>query len=765
MSHPSSEKNRRILVIDDNHAIHEDFRKVLGGAAVENAALVEAEAALFGDQAATVPATGFQIDSAYQGQEGLAFVQRSIQEKQPYAVAFVDIRMPPGWDGVETTRKLWEVDPDLQVVICTAYSDYSWDEMRRRIGNSDRFLILKKPFDTVEVLQLANSLAEKSWLQQEVKRQVDELELKVAERTAELKGANESLRKEVIERREAEESLRVKTEQLQAITDAMVAYLQSGDECLPSNILLRNALQQTGSECGFVGLVTEGPALRILAQTGMGWTADTGPNRRLEITNFNNLVGQIITSGRAVVCNESGQDCFGNEGLPVGTVPLRQFLGVPIINGAQVVGAVGVANSAGGYAGREQNKIAVLTRVAGVLLDNYRRKEREMILEKQLRQAQKVEAIGRLAGGVAHDFNNILTAILGYSDLLLLRARPDDPHRGSIEEIRNAAQRAAALTRQLLAFSRKQILEPKIVNLNETLNNLDKMLRRMIGEDIDLVTRGAPDLGQVKVDPGQIEQVIINLAVNARDAMPHGGKLMIETANVVLDEISAFRMEDVAPGNYVRIAVTDTGTGMTPEVQARIFEPFFTTKAEGKGTGLGLAMCYGIVKQSGGHISIYSEIGLGTVFKIYLPRIEETVLAEAKPERSGDLPHGKETILLVEDEPGLRKLTKLVLQDLGYTILEAANGREALNIARERNVSDVDLVFTDVVMPQMGGKELADHIHSMRPDAKVLFTSGYTEDAIVDHGVLNNDVAFLHKPYTPNVLARKLREVLDDRSN
>jgi two-component system cell cycle sensor histidine kinase/response regulator CckA len=214
----------------------------------------------------------------------------------------------------------------------------------------------------------------------------------------------------------------------------------------------------------------------------------------------------------------------------------------------------------------------------------------------------------------------------------------------------------------------------------------------------------------------------------------------------------------------VRIAVTDTGTGMTPEVQSRIFEPFFTTKAEGKGTGLGLAMCYGIVKQSGGHISIYSELGVGTVFKVYLPRIEDAVASDAKPDRSGDLPHGKETILLVEDEPTLRKLTKLVLQDLGYTILEAANGSEALDIAKQRNFNDVDLVFTDVVMPQMGGKELADHIHAMRPEAKVLFTSGYTEDAIVHHGVLNNDVAFLHKPYTPNVLARKLREVLDVRS-
>ncbi len=761
MNNPSLEKNRRILVIDDNRAIHEDFRKILSGTAGESTALADAEAVLFGAQAPAPTPVRFQIDSAYQGEEGLALLRQSIQEKRPYAVAFVDIRMPPGWDGVETTQKLWEVDPELQVVICTAYSDYSWDEMCNKIGNSDQFLVLKKPFDTVEVLQLANALAEKWWLQQQVERHVDELELKVMERTKELKKTNDSLQKEVAERTEAEESLRIKTEQLQAITDAMVAFLQSGDEYLPSNILLQNALQQTGSECGFVGLVTDAPALRILAHAGLGWMTGVRPNGRLEITNFKNLFGSAVTSGRAVVANEPSADSVSGEGLPTGTVPIQRFLGVPILNGTQVVGMIGVANRPDAYAGREQNKISVLARVAGVLLDNYRRKEREAVLEKELRQAQKVEAIGRLAGGVAHDFNNILTAILGYSDLLLMRIKADDPLRGSAEEIRKAAQRAAALTRQLLAFSRKQILEPKVVNLNDILNDLSKMLHRMIREDIELATRGALDLGRVKVDPGQIEQVIINLVVNARDAMPRGGKLTIETANVVLDEMCALRMGDVAAGKYVVVAVSDTGTGMTPEVQARLFEPFFTTKEEGKGTGLGLAMCYGIVKQSGGHISVYSEPGHGTVFKIYLPRIEEAATVDAKRDRSGDLPQGKETILLVEDEPGLRQLTKLVLQDLGYTILEAANGCEALHIAKERSDRGVDLVFTDVVMPQMGGKELADHIHTMRPETKVLFSSGYTEDAIVHHGVLNEGVAFLHKPYTPGVLAHKVREVLD----
>ena len=265
----------------------------------------------------------------------------------------------------------------------------------------------------------------------------------------------------------------------------------------------------------------------------------------------------------------------------------------------------------------------------------------------------------------------------------------------------------------------------------------------------------------MKVDPGQIEQVVINMAVNARDAMPKGGKLTIETANVMLDALYAARHTDVAPGSYVRISVSDTGVGMEAEVQAHLFEPFFTTKEKGKGTGLGLATCYGIVKQSGGHISVYSEPGRGTTFQIYLPLIEQEAAVKTRQNTSGNLPGGTETVLLVEDEPALRQLASLVLEELGYTVLEASNGREALRVVEKRNGQGIDLLLTDVVMPQMGGKELADRIRAARPDTKVLFSSGYTEEAIVHHGVLNDGVAFLHKPYTPDILARKVREVLD----
>jgi signal transduction histidine kinase/response regulator RpfG family c-di-GMP phosphodiesterase len=767
------ERNNRILVIDDNRAIHDDFRKILNGTARDDATLVQAEAVLFEEEAQSSRLMHFQIDSAYQGEEGLARVQLAVQAQHPYAVAFVDIRMPPGWDGVETTQRLWEVDPDLQVVICTAYSDYSWDELLRKIGYSDRLLILKKPFDTIEVLQLAHALTEKRWLLQQVKNHIDDLEWKVAERTRELEQTNETLRVEVSERKQAESTLRTKTEQLQAITDAMVAFLQSGGERLPSEILLRCALRQTNSVCGFVAMVEGGSKLRILAHECAGWD-HTILERLLEDTiepvpaegcvrfaHLKDLFRSVITGGQTVTMNTPVVGPPSADPVPPDAVPLQRFLGMPIFNGTQVAGMVGVANRPGEYTDADQSHIEVLTRAAGILFDGYQRQQRETALEEQLRQSQKVEAIGRLAGGVAHDFNNILTAILGYGELMLMKMKPDDPLRGNTEEIRKAAERAAALTRQLLAFSRKQILEPKVLNLNEVVNELSKMLSRMIDEDIELTIHGAKDLGRVRVDPGQIEQVIINMAVNARDAMPKGGKLTIETGDVVLDESYAAEHADVAPGNYVTISISDTGTGMDAEVRSRLFEPFFTTKEKGKGTGLGLATCYGIVKQSGGHISVYSEPGCGTTFRIYLPQIQEPSSAKAKRGGSNDLPRGTETVLLVEDEPALRKLAALVLQGLGYSVMEASNGREALQVAETLNGRGVDLLLTDVVMPKMGGKELADHIHAAHPDTRILFSSGYTEDAIVHHGVLDDGIAFLHKPYTTDVLARKVREVLD----
>jgi two-component system cell cycle sensor histidine kinase/response regulator CckA len=382
-------------------------------------------------------------------------------------------------------------------------------------------------------------------------------------------------------------------------------------------------------------------------------------------------------------------------------------------------------------------------------------------LETQFFQSQKMETVGRLAGGIAHDFNNLLTVIKGYTQISLSQIKEADPSRENIEEIRKAAERAAELTHQLLAFSRRQILDMKVLDLNSLVRGLEKMVSRVIGEDIEMFTVLADDLGRVKTDPGQIEQVILNLAVNARDAMPSGGKLAIETANVELDETFARTHIGVTPGSHVMLSVSDTGIGMSPEVKERVFEPFFTTKEEGRGTGLGLSTIYGIVKQSGGSIWVYSEPGQGTAFKIYLPRVEEEVESLPSRDDTDRLPKGNETVLLVEDESSLRGLTARVLRGQGYTVLEAGNGDEAMSIARELIKEKIHLLLTDVVMPQMGGKELVKRFKALHPGIKVLFVSGYTDYAITHHGVFKPGAPFLQKPFSPLALAKKVREVLD----
>ncbi|MEW6386357.1 MAG: PAS domain S-box protein [Thermodesulfobacteriota bacterium] len=380
-------------------------------------------------------------------------------------------------------------------------------------------------------------------------------------------------------------------------------------------------------------------------------------------------------------------------------------------------------------------------------------------LEGQYSQAQRMEAVGRLAGGVAHDFNNLLSAIMGYGDLMLMELPEDDPLRRQTEEIMKATERAASLTRQLLAFSRRQILHPRVINLNEVVTDLEKMLRRLLGEDIDLVTALKPVLGAVKADPGQIEQVIMNLAVNARDAMPRGGTLTIETANVNLDQTYSQRHREIAPGPYVMLAVSDSGLGMDAATQARIFEPFFTTKEAGKGTGLGLATVYGIVKQSGGYIYVYSEPGQGTTFKVYLPRVDEPVQSVRETPPPTPSLQGRETILMVEDDEVLRSVITKTLKKFGYRVLKARDGDEALS-ACQKHKGPIHLLLTDVVLPKMSGVELADRLKGFRPEMKILFMSGYTEDAMVHHGVMEASTPFLQKPFKPIQLAGKVREIL-----
>src|SRR5436309_3568194 len=386
-----------------------------------------------------------------------------------------------------------------------------------------------------------------------------------------------------------------------------------------------------------------------------------------------------------------------------------------------------------------------------------------MTRAEQVRLAQRMETIGRLSSGLAHDFNNLLTAILGQCDLLLRRLPEGEPARKGIEEIRTAGERAAGLTRQLLAYSRRQVLKPRVIDLNASVTSMVPMLRRLIGETIDLNPTLQTDLGRVEADPSQVEQIIMNLVVNARDSMPHGGRVVVETSNADLDETFAKKHVPTRPGRYVMLAVSDTGSGMDEATQARIFEPFFTTKQLGKGTGLGLATVYGIVKQSDGYIWVYSEPRMGSAFKIYLPRVDAEVSREETRETTAPLPSGSETVLLVEDDRTVRLLAGEMLRMNGYTVLQARDGREALDLVR-RHGQPIHLLLTDVVMPVVSGRQLASGVADIQPGIRVLYMSGYTDGVIAHHGVLDAGVAYLQKPFTADFLARKVREVLDART-
>jgi PAS domain S-box-containing protein len=474
---------------------------------------------------------------------------------------------------------------------------------------------------------------------------------------------------------------------------------------------------------------------------------------------------RAVLTGKVIVTDDFQAEVANLPVVHVGTeqnpdLP-QSALAAPMSIMGRVVGAVEIQSTVrAAFKEEHVTAIRMAANLAAIAVENIRLAEREAERGEQLRQSQKMEAVGQLAGGVAHDFNNLLTVITGYSDMLCRQLKPGDPLLPYVEEIAAAGERAAALTRQLLAFSRRQVLQPKVLDLNTTVSEMEKMLRRLIGEDIELVIEPDPDLGRVKADPGQIEQVILNLAVNARDAMPDGGTIAVRTANVMVTDTSDPDFAGLEPGPHVMLAVSDTGCGMDYTTQARIFEPFFTTKEQGKGTGLGLSTVYGIITQSKGRIKVDSAPGHGATFTVLLRQAEEVPEEKEAAGVSAAASAASETVLLVEDEDAVRQLARRLLLMNGYTVLEARDGEEALALGRS-HPKPIDVVLTDVVMPRMSGRELVERLAPIRPEAKVIYMSGYTDDAIARHDVFSNGTAFLEKPFAPHALAAKVREVLD----
>ncbi len=681
--------NNRILLVDDNPAIHEDFRKILLGTTKPRAELDAMESVLFDRPLMPVPKLTFELASAYQGKEALEKVTQSLKDERPYAMAFVDVRMPPGWDGIETIERLWQVDPALQIVVCTAYSDYSWEKMTLRLGVNDNLVILKKPFDNIEVLQLAHALTRKWQVTEQANLRVESLDKMVADRTRALESSNAELRR-------SEERF-AKAFQASPIPFAI----------------------QTLRENRFVDV---NDAFRHM--TGYG---------RAE------LIGR--TPMDVHLCIDYPASALGDE-RPVRHVEAQ----VSTKSGDLRTALVSVER-------------IVLDGDPHLLLMVLDISER-LHLESQLRQAQKMEAIGQLAAGVAHDFNNLLTIIQGHASLQLTLAGHNDDAVESLQQIALASERAADLTRQLLAFSRRQVMRPRVVQLNTLIRELTVMLRRLIGEQVELRCQLAEELPAVWVDQTGLEQVIMNLTLNARDAMPRGGRITIGTSTEQVSEEDQELNPEAVPGRYVVLSVTDTGTGMDAPTRARIFEPFFTTKETNKGTGMGLATVYGITKQHDGWIDVSSELGKGSQFRIFLPTTDRPVEAPEDAILPATPVGDESTILVVEDDEAVRSLVREVLDHHGYRVYEAEHGEAALEVWKKHG-SEIDLLLTDMVMPgSVNGLELSQRLLALQPDLKVIYTSGYSAELFGSDVQLEDGRNYLPKPYLSAKLTNILRRAL-----
>jgi len=692
----------RILVIDDNRSIHEDFLKILGpSTSMQKEELDDFATSLLGVEPDPTRDTAFEIDSAFQGQEGLEKVRAAAAEGRPYSLAFVDVRMPPGWDGIETITHICREFVDLQFVICTAYSDYSWNEIAKAIGNTDNVLLLKKPFDNLEVTQMAHALCRKWEVTQIAQQRMGELETSVTERTAQLRAVNNELTSEVVERTMAETALRNSEERFSMAFHGspvpMAIRRLDVSGCLDANASFLTLLSASREEA--------------LAEGALQWT-DSTIEKRIESQLDDRQPIRDLPASIRTVASEVREVLVTAQILKLGDAPYQLLILQDVTERAR--------------------------------------------LENDLRQAQKMEAVGRLAAGVAHDFNNILTVILGNTTMQLGRPQLDDDLTGSLRQVVAAAERATALTRQLLAYSRKQVLARRPLRLDDIVKQTADMLRRIIGENIVIEVEIAPDLPPIFADATNVDQVIMNLALNARDAMPDGGQITIVVFAVQLDKVNQARQPNAKPGSYVCLSMKDNGEGMDKTTLDRIFEPFFTTKEQGKGTGMGLATVYGVLQQHDGWIEVDSARGSGTEVRVFFPASKTNVVEERATRMTkaveNALPAGF-TILVVEDEQMLRDFVCNALSSIGYRVLSAANGQEALEIW-EAHRDEINLLLTDVVMPGLpSGRQLEQQLRTDKPDLKVIFTSGYSADFLgMD---LNPDLGhgFLAKPYFTESLA------------
>ncbi|MES2571502.1 MAG: response regulator [Verrucomicrobiota bacterium] len=685
--------NHRVLLIDDNAAIHEDIRKILTGPK-RNPSLAAAESVLFDAPPATASLLAkFEIDSAYQGQQGLEKVLEAVGTGRPYAMAFVDVRMPPGWDGIETIEHLWRVDTQLQIVLCTAHSDYSWERMTARLGMNENLVILKKPFDNIEVLQLAHALTKKWEMTRQANLRLETLDQMVQERTADLQRVNMEL-----SRSEERFSKAFRSSPFPFVIQSV------RDDCF---VDVNDAFERM---TGFSRSELAGhPSSQLRLDYARPLQRDS-----IQQKAFSNLEAKIST--------KSGE--------------WRQLL---------------VAHEPIALAG-EAHVLVMMQDIT-----------ERLRIETELRQAQKMEAIGQLAAGVAHDFNNLLTIIEGHASLQLCETVGGPTPMESFEQIARAADRATDLTRKLLTFSRRQILCPQMIDLNTLVRDLTSLLSRLINKGIELREELDERLPSIYADRTSIEQIIMNLALNARDAMPRGGTILIQTSETRFAEENIPPASDARPGEFICLQVTDTGTGMDEATRRHIFEPFFTTKEVDKGTGMGLATVYGIVKQHRGWIEVVSAPGEGATFRVFLPLSNERLesLKETVPVRPPQPLSQRHTLLIVEDDDAVRGVVREILNIDGYMVLEAPNADDAMRLW-EDDSEHIDLMLTDMIMPgSASGIELARRLQGEKPDLKVIYTSGYSVDLFNRHLELTEGVNYLPKPYLSSKLLTILRNAFE----